>query len=277
VDIGGRESANAAMVVSTIAGLTGFNVVVDLAEDAGFAGNKDHVGVIDGALHLSGADSIDDWVNIDLVSNADIGDGGLASEGVYGFSQAVDTGAVYTSRLTADMNAAGTDNSVLVDTWGDVDGQESWDQTVDPSLWNILLELRKTDDNPSASPVWSGWMPFIVGDYSARGFQFRATMKSGAPTVTPVVSRLRVSVDMPDRTAAERNITAAAAGSALSFARAFHATPALSVTAQDMATGDYYAITSLSASGFTIRFFNAGGTGISRTFDYLAKGYGEQI
>jgi hypothetical protein len=41
-----------------------------------------------------------------------------------------------------------------------------------------------------------------------------------------------------------------------------------------MATGDYFTITSPTSSGFTVRFFNAGGTGISRTFDYLAKGYG---
>jgi len=40
-----------------------------------------------------------------------------------------------------------------------------------------------------------------------------------------------------------------------------------------MATGDYYNITSSSATGFTLRFYNAGGTGISRTAYYLARGY----
>ena len=61
------------------------------------------------------------------------------------------------------------------------------------------------------------------------------------------------------------------------FNTPFWVTPAISITAQNMATGDYFAITSSAASGFTVRFFNAAGTGISRTFDYLAKGYGEQI
>jgi len=72
-------------------------------------------------------------------------------------------------------------------------------------------------------------------------------------------------------------VTASAAGSAVAFDSPFRETPAISITAQDMATGDYYAITSPSAAGFTIRFFNAAGAGISRTFDYLAKGHGEQI
>jgi hypothetical protein len=39
-----------------------------------------------------------------------------------------------------------------------------------------------------------------------------------------------------------------------------------------MASGDKYAITGKSTSGFNIAFTNSGGTGVSRTFDYVAKG-----
>ena len=277
VDVGGRQSANAAMVVSTIAGLSGFNAVLNVTEDAAFPGVKDQVGVSGASLRLAGADSIDDWGDIDAVIDVDLGNNGLAATGTYSFGQSADLGSVYTSRLTADMNALGVDINNLTDVWSDVDGLESWDQTIDPSLWNVLLQLRTTNDNPSGSPVWSDWMPFVVGDYSARACQFRTILISSSPTVTPTISRLRVSIDMPDRIVSDRNITAAAEGSAIAFTSPFRATPAISITAQNMATGDYYAITSQSASGFTIRFFNAGGSGISRNFDYLAKGYGEQI
>jgi hypothetical protein len=277
VDVGGRQSANACMVISTIAGLAGFNAVLAITEDPAFSGAKSAVGASGGVLRLAGADSIDDWSDIDAVTNADVGNAWLAPSGTYSFAQSADLGDVYTSRLTAEMNVLGVDINNLMDVWDDLDGMESWDQAIDPSLWGVQLQLRTTNDDPAGSPAWSGWMPFVVGDYSARAYQFQAILTSGSPTVTPAISQLRVNIDMPDRTAGGRNITTAAGGSVITFATPFHATPAISVTAQNMATGDYYAITGPSASGFSIQFFNAGSTGISRTFDYLAKGYGEQI
>jgi hypothetical protein len=53
----------------------------------------------------------------------------------------------------------------------------------------------------------------------------------------------------------------------------FISTPAIGVSAQGLATGDFYEITSKSTNGFDITFKNSGGTAISKTFDYIAKGY----
>ena len=46
----------------------------------------------------------------------------------------------------------------------------------------------------------------------------------------------------------------------------------VTLSVQDMASGDKYAITGKTTSGFNIAFTNSGGTGVSRTFDYVAKG-----
>ena len=276
VDQGGRLSANADLVVSTIAGLTGFNAVLTVTEDSAFAGTKTAVGIGSGDLRLAGNDSIDNWTDIDLVLNADIGNAGLALAGSYGFVNSVDLGAVYTARLTMDMTVSGIDTADYTDGWVDVDSQESWDQTIDPSLWNVQLQLRMTNGDPSASPTWSDWMPFVIGDYAARAFQFQALLSSEVAGITPSITRLRVNITMPDRTVSNRNITTLSTGTTITFANPFRVTPAISITAQNMATGDYYTITSPSAAGFTIQFFNAGNTGISRTFDYMAKGYGQQ-
>jgi hypothetical protein len=40
-----------------------------------------------------------------------------------------------------------------------------------------------------------------------------------------------------------------------------------------MATGDYFLLTNKTTSGFDVAFKNSSGTGITRTFDYMAKGY----
>jgi len=47
------------------------------------------------------------------------------------------------------------------------------------------------------------------------------------------------------------------------------------ISASNLSSGDYYAITSKSASGFTITFYNSSDVAVDRTFDYVAKGYGE--
>ena len=40
-----------------------------------------------------------------------------------------------------------------------------------------------------------------------------------------------------------------------------------------MATGDYFLLTSKTINGFDVAFKNSSDTGISKTFDYISKGY----
>ncbi len=276
VSAAGLKSANADLVVSTIAGLSGTTYILTVTEDSGFAGTNSDTVAAAGVLRLTGADTVDVWPDFDLVADADVGNAGLATAGTYGFANSVDLGAVYTSRLTMDMAVYGIDTTTTIDIWADVDNQESFDQTVDPSLWNVALCLRTTNDDPSLTPVWSAWMPFVIGDYSARAYQFQAELTSDLAGVTPAITRLGVDLDMPDRDESGNGIAAPAAGIAVTYTNPFRATPAVAITAQDLGTGDYYAITGSTAFGFTVRFFNAAGAGVARTFDWLAKGYGQQ-
>jgi hypothetical protein len=45
------------------------------------------------------------------------------------------------------------------------------------------------------------------------------------------------------------------------------------IAAGNLQSGDYYAITSKSATGFTITFYDSTDTAVDRTFDYVARGY----
>ncbi|MFM1951167.1 MAG: hypothetical protein RL418_854, partial [Actinomycetota bacterium] len=49
------------------------------------------------------------------------------------------------------------------------------------------------------------------------------------------------------------------------------------IAASNLASGDYYTITSKTASGFTITFYDSGDNAVDRTFDWVARGYGEAI
>ena len=61
----------------------------------------------------------------------------------------------------------------------------------------------------------------------------------------------------------------------ITFSPAYKELSGIGITAQNLSSGDYYAITSKSATGFTIQFFNSSNAGVNRTFDYVAKGFGE--
>ncbi|MCE9566377.1 MAG: hypothetical protein K8U57_30505 [Planctomycetes bacterium] len=142
---------------------------------------------------------------------------------------------------------------------------------------NAAIYLRTTDDDPAGSPVWSDWRQFFVGDYTARAFEFQLRMTSANTNHNILVTELGVTVDMPDRVESQYGIISGAGSYAVTYANAFRTTPSLNVNAYDLGTGDYYAITSESETGFTVTFKNSGGTSVSRKFDYQAKGYGKLI
>lgn len=278
VDHKGIESVNAVLSESTIAGLESFNAVATQAEHTAFAGTHSGTAAPDGALILDTSNLFDDTAGNfdDLGGNFDAGGGtgNTLATGTYTFAGTIDLGAVYSSRVTVNLAVTALDYANLFDDAGgnfDDRGGEFDGET--PSTVGVALEIRTTPDDPGGSPTWSDWRAFTVGDYGARAFQFRAVLTTTDPSVSPAVTVLEVSVDMVDRVAGARDVTGDAAGTAIVFSPAFKTTPAIGVTGNDMATGDYWAVTAQSATGFTVRFFNAAGTGISRHFDWLAKGY----
>lgn len=275
LDFGGRESVHEARVVSTIADVEGFNAITTLIEHPAYAGGHTGTASDAGILRLDSADLFDELEDIDAAPNIDFTDSGILSFGVYQFFNAFDLGDVYTSKLTATITVDGVDLQQNLDTVANIDVMANFDQSAAPTAYSVQLQVRTTNDDPEDDPVWGDWINFVVGDYTARAFQCRMLLSSFESGVSPLVSELSVQIDMPDRTDAQRNLASLPDGSNISFLHAFKETPAIGVTSSDMTTGDHFTITDRTPSGFRICFFNSAGVGISRTFDYLAKGYGK--
>jgi hypothetical protein len=270
----GAESDEPAIVVTTVAPLSALNVVELVNEAPDFGGSKAGVELdVDGKLRLVAQE---DWfAAADVFAPADwfFGLAGLPVSGIYTFFGSVDLTDVYTVRITAQIDAIG--ERITADFFAAPDFFAASDFFgVDASQWDVTVEVRATSDDPSGSPVWSAWAPLVIGDVTARAFQFRAVLNSYDPAVTPLVSGLAVTVDMPDRVLAGNDIAVPAAGLAIPFTPPFRALQGVAVSAEGLATGDRYEITAKSQAGFTIRFFNSAGAGVARTFDYVAKGYG---
>ena len=93
------------------------------------------------------------------------------------------------------------------------------------------------------------------------------------------MSGLQVTVDMPDRIAYQDDVVSGTSGSGkdITFTPAFKQLDNLAITAQNMASGDFYVITNKSATGFNIIFRDSSSNPVSRTFDVAAKGFGEVV
>lgn len=282
IDKLGNESLSAASVVAIIESIKDLNAIETVTESPTFAGAKTECHVTDeGLLVLDTSIDFDSATGLfdDAEGDFDGGGGTTSTEGTYFFDNVVDLGAVYTSRVTVNANVQRIDYVNLFD-----DASGNFDDRVglfdgDPNTYgdnNVEFYVSTTEDDPdSAEPDWTAYRRFFVGDYKARALRFKAVLTTESNESTPAVSSLSVSVDMPDRVTSGDDIASGAGSYGVTFSPAFKATPAIGIAAQNLQQGDFYEITSKSASGFTITFKDSGGSPVSRTFDYVAKGYGE--
>lgn len=294
VDSTGRYSQSAAVVVTDAPNILQFNAVASSTQDPTFPGARTDLVLINDRLQLDNAVLVDDYEDFDALASMD---GGLVDFGEYEFDTYIDTGATYTSRVSATFSVVAFNVNNLVDTWPlidglglidegflDVDFIDNWtdfdaianfDAPTEVDTATLQVFISTTNDDPGASPVWSDWRVFYVGEYTARAFRFKVRLNRGPGENDQVaLSTLGVTVDVPDRIESLENVSVPAGGLSVTFANAFFATPAVAVTAENMATGDYAQITAKSATGFTIQFKNSAGTGVARTMDWIAKGFG---
>lgn len=275
VDNTGTESTAAALAVSTVSQLNGFNAIATVSDAPGWAGTHDKTEEDAGELKLTKALA---WGNLTDTWDAYGPWSSLTGEenltGTYTFAAPYDLGAVYTSRLSASITAYGLELSnrwIDLGTWASIG---KWSD-VAPERWGVKIQLRWTPDDPTGTPVWSDWRDLVVGDYTARAFEFRLVLTAYDKNTIPVVSDASVSIDMPDRVEKGIALSAGTSGLTVSFVPPFRSTPAVGITAQNLATGDTFEfISGPSANGFTIKFFNAAHAGVARSFDYIAAGEG---
>jgi len=278
VDKSGIESASATASVAIIDKIEDFNVVATLTQDPSFAGIKTNVVAVENVLKLDTTTDFDDTAGNfdDALSLFDSGFGSVVATGTYEFDNFVDIGSVVTSRVTARMTVDRLDYADSFDaaTSNFDDRQGLFDGDADNfGDTDVELQIATTEDDPSSSPTYTDFRKFVVGNYKARAFKFRAILTSTDTDATPVVSVLSVTVDMPDKFISEADIASGAGSKVVSFSPALKSLQGLGISAQNLQSGDYYAITSKTASGFTITFYNSSDAAVDRTFDYVAKGF----
>lgn len=251
VDTSGIYSPDAALISTNVAQVNALNIVASLVEQPTFGGTKTNCTVVSNTLQLSV--------------------GQVAA--TYLLGTTVDIGVIGVSRLSYRLAGTMENRLDVMSTWVSLASREALSSVIPVGSY-VTIQLRTTNDNPAGAPTWSAWRDLLLGDYSFRAVQFRVLISAPTTNETPAIARLEITVDMEDRTDGGNDVACTTAGLAVVYAPAFIGVPALAISAQGMATGDYYTLTAKSATGFTIRFFNASNTAIARTFDWVAKGYG---
>ena len=253
-------------------------VVQTFTESPNFTGtfSQSFNSVDEGGITLEADGKIDEITDFDSVTNIDFF-GDVVSVGNYIFANTLDMGAVYDVELLANlqMKSINPDDfwdsrSNDIDTWDDIDAD-------DLSETNAELYSRATNDDPSGSPTYGTWEPFANATKRGRGFQFKVEMETGNDSQDPVVQSLGVTVSLQRRTEQQRDISSGTSAKAVTFPSAFYSTPSITITATNMATGDFFELSSVSRTGFTITFKASGGSIVDRTFDYQAVGHGKEI
>ena len=251
------------------------------------------------ALVLDTDDEIDDKVDFEqgYLQNIDFG-GTLKTSGEYFFENTVDLGGIFTVQFNRILKIRGLyPNDTIdlhftnIDQWSDFDGAL-------PDETNGILKFRKSNDaitddeildensefllledgnkfDQEDSTTYEAFVPMENGRYTGRTFQFKLDLLSEYNDQTPLVDELGYQLLFENRTESD-SFSSGAGAKAVTFSKAFYQTPKLGITASNMATGDYYVISSESRTGFSITFFNSSNAAIDRTFSYQANGFGAE-
>ena len=249
VDKLGNFSLQATVIATNVTAIGNFNNVASATENPNFTGTKTNLTLASDLLRLTD----------------------LSQTGTYDFASVIDIGAVHTSRVTASLTQFSEDPTDLFDSkTGLFDAASGSFDGDAPANENAHLEIALSDDNST----FTAFRNFVIGDYTARYYKFRLVLISRDGSTTPVISALSVSVDMEDRIQSGNDISSGAGTKTVSFTNPFKTVNyAVGITGQGMATGDYFLVESKTISGFNVTFKNSSNTVISRTFDFIAKGF----
>lgn len=250
-------------------------------------------------LVLDGDETFDDVVDVDQLETFDF-IGTRLSSGEYFFNNVLDLGGKFSVLFTRKLTTRGLypkdaiDNRIeLLDRWSDFDGDipddtsaELYFRTSDQATTDEELLLENddfflmedgTDKIQMESDIDFGeWIPMESGRFTGRQFQFKCELTADHIDQTPIVDELGYTMQLESRTESSATIASGFTAKTVTFANGFYQAPSLGITASNLASGDYYEVTSVSGTGFTITFKDSSNVVINRDFQYQAVGYGTQ-
>jgi len=272
----GNASSNATAIISNVTDVINHNAVATQSEHPTFAGTLTNTVITDDAIELDSSELFDAASGNFDDETTRFFDSGVANadfftSGNYLFANVIDIGAKHTARITATLTQSSDNPDDLFDNRsGLFDSASSNFDGDTPANCDAHLEISTSDDNST----YTSFQNFVIGNYTARFFKFRVVLTSTDGASTPVVSAVTVTIDMPDRIFSGNDIESGAGTKTVTFTNPYKSVNyAVGITGEDMATGDFFTVSNKTVNGFDVLFKNSSGTNVSRTFDFIAKGF----
>ena len=229
----------------------------------------------DGVGNIESADGLFDLGGTDSTSNPTNFNGNIESSGFYKFANTLSLDAIYDVTLGAKLGMSTEDEYDLFDSGRGATAFEDAKAPFDGSPEvQAGAEIQVGFSDTSLASINNYRKIAQQTTLKGRYFKFRAKLTCDNSKVRAKVHDLIFTVNFEKRVDSGQDITASASGTTVTFNNSFFAVPSVSVMGQGMAVGDFFTLSGKTKNGFTIQFFNSSNTGISRTFDYSAQGYG---
>lgn len=281
VDSSGNFSVTPALVETSIADTLAINVIRTIDEASPVFAGKGYNATIDPTLNivkLGLRSSIDNWPDIDSIPDWDTymsDQSGSVAYGEYYLKKQIDLGATYTSLIRASFNVSVFNESILIDSVsGLMDDLGLFDGVASPNNADATLQISISNDLVN----WTPYKDFTIGNYSGRAFRFRIILESFDDGFTSVFVRaLSITCDMPDVTQHGSTTSGTGAATVVTFPSAFHqdCLPNVSPTLITNASGDWYTMSQISNTQFSIDVYNSSNARVVRSMSWIAKGFGK--
>ena len=248
-----------------------------------FQGSKTNVGFDTGtnSISLAGLGNFDDITDFDTENSID-DIGGVSATGTYLFNETLDLGAVYSLDLRKIIQTDSVYSSDLIDSVTDIDARQDFDGTASVDT-NAEVFVQTSQDATS----YSDFQKFANGTFKGRAFKFKCVLTTQDTNQDIRVSQLGYFAEFQRRTEQSTTTIASGAGAkSITFDHQFFTgtsallgansnPPAIGITALNMASGDFFELSSITGTGFTVHFKNSSGSSIDRNFNFTATGFGK--
>ncbi len=228
--------------------------------------------------NFDSAEGYYDLGGTDSTSNPSYYTANIQSSGYYYFSNTLTLDAVYDATFTINLGMTSDNEYDLHDSGRNAGASGYFDDANGPydGSWEVQcsaeMQVGASDSSLGAITTYQkiAQQTTIKGRY----FKFRCKLSNEDNKTRPKVHTLSFTLALEKRSESDQDVVSTTSAKVITYTNAFYNTPSVGVSIQGLSTGDYYTLTSKTKTGFTLQIFNSGGSGISKSFDWSAYGYG---
>ena len=290
VDKLGNESANPAIITSSVVTLQSFEDISSIQEETAFSGtftntfkgednnNNPAVTLDTETLFDARSGNFDDADTSGFLFDT----GGLADNitgsGNYVFANSFSLDAIYDATFQVELTMESDDPYDLFDSGRNVGPTGLFDNAKSPfdgnapTNNNAIIQIGADDTALSNISTFSTVAQ--QGTFKGRFFKFRTVLSSANNNARPFVTGLKARLVLEKRTETGDDISSGTGTKTVTFTNGFFQIPNITVTGQDLASGDFFVISNKSKLGFDIVFKNSSNSIINKVFDFQARGVG---